>query len=69
MSRVKLLEYNIDAITGGSDALGNVNIELMDLDTHYIVKTSATHEDIVMSSVLALLKGLNKIQSYKQREK
>jgi len=69
MSRVKLLEYNIDAITGGSDALGNVMIELMDLDTHYIVKTGATHEDIVMSSVLALLKGLNKIQSYKQREK
>ncbi len=69
MSRVKLLEYNIDAITGGSDALGNVMIELMDLDTHYIVTTSATHEDIVMSSVLALLKGLNKIQSYKQTEK
>ncbi|TXT63469.1 MAG: putative 2-isopropylmalate synthase [Promethearchaeota archaeon] len=66
MSKVKLLEYNIDAVTGGSDALGNVIIELMDLESHYIVKTSATHEDIVMSSVLALLKGLNKIQSHKQ---
>ena len=31
----------------------------MDMKTNLIVKTSATHEDIVMSSVLALIKGLN----------
>ncbi len=65
MSKVKLLEYNIDAVTGGTEALGHVTIELMDLDTNQIVKTSATHEDIVMSSVLALLKGLNQIMKYK----
>ncbi|TFG27637.1 MAG: 2-isopropylmalate synthase, partial [Promethearchaeota archaeon] len=65
MSKVKLLEYNIDAITGGTDALGHVSIELMDLETNQIVQSSATHEDIVMSSVLALLKGLNKIMKDK----
>jgi 2-isopropylmalate synthase len=65
MSKVKLLEYNIDAVTGGTDALGHVSIELMDLDTNQIVRSSATHEDIVMSSVLALLKGLNKIMKDK----
>ena len=65
MSKVKLLEYNIDAITGGTDALGHVSIELMDLDTNHIVRSSATHEDIVMSSVLALLKGLNRIMKDK----
>jgi 2-isopropylmalate synthase len=68
MSKVKLLEYNIDAITGGTDALGHVTIELMDLDTNHIVRSSATHEDIVMSSVLALLKGLNKIMKDKNSE-
>lgn len=65
MSKVKLLEYNIDAVTGGTEALGHVSIELMDLETNHIVSSSATHEDIVMSSVLALLKGLNKIMKFK----
>ena len=65
MSKVKLLEYNIDAVTGGTEALGHVSIELMDLDSNYIVRANATHEDIVMSSVLALLKGLNRIMKKK----
>ncbi|GAH50765.1 unnamed protein product, partial [marine sediment metagenome] len=46
-------------------ALGHVSIELMDLETNLVVKSSATHEDIVMSSVLALLKGLNQIMKKK----
>lgn len=65
MSKVKLLEYNIDAVTGGTEALGHVTIELMDLETNDIVKASATHEDVVMSSVLALLKGLNRLMKHK----
>ena len=65
MSNVKLLEYNIEAVTGGTDALGHVSIELMDLDTNQIVRANAAHEDIVMSSVLALLKGLNRIMKFK----
>ncbi len=65
MSKIKLLEYNIDAVTGGTDALGHVSIELMDLDSNRIVKTSATHEDVVMSSVLSVLKGLNIIMKNK----
>lgn len=65
MSKIKLLDYNIDAVTGGTEALGHVTIELMDIEDNYVVKTSATHEDIVMSSVLALLKGLNRIMKYK----
>ena len=69
MSRVKLLGYNIDAVTGGTEALGHVSIELMDLETNLIVKASAAHEDIVMSSVLALIKGLNRIMKDKNSKK
>ncbi len=65
MSRIKLLNYNIDAVTGGTEALGHVTIELMDLETNHIVKASATHEDVVMASVLSLLKGLNRIMKHK----
>lgn len=69
MSKVKLLEYNIDAVTGGSDALGHVSCEVMDLETNDIVRTSATHEDIVMSSVLALIKALNRLVMIRQTRK
>ncbi len=65
MGRVKLLEYHIEAVTGGTEALANVKVELMDLESNYIVKANATHEDIVMSSVLALLKGLNRLMKQK----
>ena len=61
MSKIKLLNYQIDAITGGTEALGHTTIEIMDIESNHIVKASATHEDIVMSSVLSLLKGLNLI--------
>ena len=65
MSKVKLLNYNIDAVTGGTDALGHVSIEIMDLDSNFVVKADAAHEDVVMSSVLAMLKGLNKLMKFK----
>jgi 2-isopropylmalate synthase len=65
MGKIKLLEYNIDAVTGGTEALGHVSIEIMDLDTNIVTKSSGTHEDVVMSSVLALIKGLNRIMKMK----
>jgi len=68
MSKVRLSEYSIDAITGGTEALGHVSIELLDNESGFSVKSSATHEDIVMSSVLALLKGLNMIIKQKSQK-
>jgi 2-isopropylmalate synthase len=67
MSKVMLMTFNIEAITGGTDALGHVSIEVMDMETNFIVKSSATHEDVVMSSVLAMIKALNKIVQHKTR--
>ena len=68
MSNIKLLNFQIDAITGGTEALGHVAIEIMDIESNLIVKASATHEDIVMCSVLALVKGLNLIVKKKNAE-
>jgi 2-isopropylmalate synthase len=57
---MKLTEYAIDAVSGGSDALGHVYITVVDkYGKEYT--SEATHEDIVMSSVLSLIKALNKI--------
>ena len=68
MSTIKLLNFQIDAITGGTEALGHVAIEILDIESNIIVKASATHEDIVMCSVLALVKGLNLIVKKKNAE-
>ncbi len=68
MSNIKLLNFQIDAITGGTDSLGHVAIEILDIESNIIVKASATHEDIVMCSVLALVKGLNLIVKKKNTE-
>ena len=68
MSNIKLLNFQIDAITGGTEALGHVAIEILDIESNLIVKASATHEDIVMCSVLALVKGLNLIVKKKNAE-
>ncbi len=61
MSKIVLLNFQIDAITGGTEALGHVTLEIMDVDSNIVVKASAIHEDIVMCSVLSLIKGLNLI--------
>jgi len=68
MSNIKLLNFQLDAITGGTEALGHVTLEILDIESKIIVKASATHEDIVMSSVLALIKGLNLIVKRKSSE-
>ena len=61
MSRILLLSFDIEAITGGTDALGHVSIEVEDRETNNIVTSNATHEDVVMSAVLAMIKALNKL--------
>ena len=68
MSNIKLLNFQLDAITGGTEALGHATLEILDVESNIIVKASATHEDIIMSSVLALVKGLNLIVKRKSSE-
>jgi len=49
--------YQVDAITGGSDAMVNVEIRLRKGDR--IVSAKGVNEDIVMASVEAYLRGMN----------
>ncbi|TFG05536.1 MAG: 2-isopropylmalate synthase [Promethearchaeota archaeon] len=60
IGEVRLAEYNLEAITGGTDALGHVRVRLED-NKGFLVDARATHEDIVLSSVLAMINGLNRI--------
>jgi hypothetical protein len=56
---VKLLEYNLKAITGGTDALADVSIKLEDANGK-VFSGRAVHEDVIRAGLLAIISGLNR---------
>ncbi len=56
---VRLKEYRLDALTGGSDAVAEVIIKVEDRDGN-VVSARSAREDIVMASVEAMINGINK---------
>lgn len=59
---VKLLEYNLKAITGGTDALADVSIKLMDSKGKVFIGR-AVHEDVIRAGLLAIISGLNRLMT------
>lgn len=57
---VRLKEYRLEALTGGSDAVAEVVVKVEDKDGN-VVSARAANEDIVMASVEAMINGINKI--------
>ena len=63
---VKLKEYRLEAITGGSDAVAEVVIKVEDKNGN-VVSVRGAREDIVMASVEAMVNGINKILLKRQK--
>lgn len=59
LANVRLSEYRLEAMTGGSDAVAEVVIKVEDKDGN-VVSARAAREDIVMASVEAMINGINK---------
>jgi 2-isopropylmalate synthase len=59
LAKIRLNEYRLEAITGGSNAVAEVVIKVEDEEGH-IVSARAAREDIVMASVEAMINGINK---------
>ncbi len=57
---IELKEYNIEAITGGTNALAEVFVIMGDKNGNIATGRSTT-EDIVLASVEAVLDSINKI--------
>jgi len=57
MANIRLLEYHVDAISGGTDAVVDVVVKLT--DGKRIVTARGISGDIIMASVQALLSGVN----------
>ncbi len=59
LEKIRLSEYRLEAITGGSNAVAEVVIKVED-EKGNIVSARAAREDIVMASVEAMINGINK---------
>jgi len=59
MANIKLLEYHVDAISGGTDAVVDIVVKLT--DGKRIVTARGSGGDIVMASVQAMLNGVNRL--------
>jgi hypothetical protein len=62
--KIKLKEFKLKAITGGTDALADVTVRLED-ENGNIFLGDAINQDVIMASVLALIKGMNRALNFK----
>ena len=60
ISEVRVKEYRLDSISGGSDALCEVTIKLEDAYGNK-VSSKSIGEDIVTTSVQAMIDGINRV--------
>jgi 2-isopropylmalate synthase len=63
--QIKLKEYRLEAITGGSDALAEAMVKVEDASGN-VVSAAAAREDVVLSSVEAMIEAINKVL-YRER--
>lgn len=66
MADLRLEEYRLEAITGGTDALAEVAVKVGD-SLGNIASARAAGEDIVVTSVQAMIEGINKILQRRQQ--
>ena len=59
--QIKLVDYSIQSVTWGKDALGEVNVKIESQGHEVSARGAST--DIIEASVKAYLKALNKVSS------
>ncbi|MDH4226164.1 MAG: 2-isopropylmalate synthase [Deltaproteobacteria bacterium] len=65
-TKSKLLRYSVNAITGGTDAQGEVTVRLE--EEGHTVLGQGSHTDIIVASAKAYINALNRLE-YKKKEK
>ncbi len=64
---IKLEEYRLEAVTGGTDALAETFVMISDADGNQATGR-ATNDDVIMASVVAVLNSINKILAIRELE-
>jgi 2-isopropylmalate synthase len=60
VASIKIREYKLDSISGGSDALAEVSVKVEDKNGN-VVSAKKANEDIVVASVEAMMDAINKV--------
>ena len=60
MANIRIREFRLESITGGSDAMAEVTIKAEDLDGN-VVSSRKSGEDVVVASVEAMVDAINKL--------
>lgn len=60
MANIRIREYRLGSITGGSDAMAEVTIKAEDIDGN-VVSSRKSGEDVVVASVEAMIDAVNKL--------
>jgi len=63
-SKSKLLRFTVSAITGGTDAQGEVTVRLM--ENGLVALGKGTDPDIITASAKAFINGLNRLEYMKK---
>ncbi len=63
----ELLKYNVAAITGGTDAQGEVSVTLKEGTRE--VRGVGTHSDIILASAKAFVNALNRLEFFRKKKK
>jgi len=62
----ELLKYNVAAITGGTDAQGEVSVTIKDKGRE--VRGVGTHADIIQASAKAYVNALNRLENFRTKK-
>ncbi|HEY4706209.1 MAG TPA: 2-isopropylmalate synthase, partial [Thermodesulfobacteriota bacterium] len=65
-TKSRLLKYSVNAITGGTDAQGEVTVRLQEGDQ--IVLGQGSHTDIIVASAKAYINALNRLE-YRKKDR
>jgi 2-isopropylmalate synthase len=65
---LRLAEYGLKAITGGTDALAHANIRFED-EAGDQFRGEAVHADVIIASVQAMVKGANRAMNFQKRSR
>lgn len=64
MANIRIREYRLESITGGSDALAEVSVKVEDKNGG-VVSSRKAGEDVVVASVQAMMEAVNKVMLQK----
>jgi 2-isopropylmalate synthase len=67
VANIKVREYRLDSITGGSDALAEVSVKVED-NLGNVVSSRKSGADVVVASVQAMMDAINKVMLRKVLE-